>query len=45
MLTGELAQITREELLEEIVVQTKLALAVAIEAADAASLAQVSPSS
>ena len=36
MLTGELAQITREELLDEIVEQTKLALAVAIEAADAA---------
>jgi hypothetical protein len=36
LLTGELAQISREELLEEIVEQTKLALSLAIEAADAA---------
>jgi AcrR family transcriptional regulator len=42
MLTGELAQITREELLEEIVEQTKLALAAAIEAANAAALAAAS---
>ena len=36
LLTGQLARISREELVEEIVEQTKLALAVAIEAADAA---------
>jgi len=35
LLTGQLAHISREELVEEIVEQTKLALAVAIEAADA----------
>jgi AcrR family transcriptional regulator len=34
LLTGRLAQISREELLEEIVEQTKLALSLAIEAAD-----------
>ena len=45
LLTGELAHISREELVEEIVEQTKLALAVAIKAADVASLAQVSTSS
>jgi hypothetical protein len=39
LLTGQLAHISREELVEEIVEQTKLALAVAIEAADAANLA------
>jgi AcrR family transcriptional regulator len=33
LLTGEVADITREELVEDIVAQTKLALAVAIEAA------------
>ena len=33
MLTGELGQISREELVEEIVEQTKLALSVAIKAA------------
>ena len=40
LLTGELAQISREELVEEIVEQTKLALAVAIEAADARAVAE-----
>jgi AcrR family transcriptional regulator len=35
LLTGELAQASREELVEEIVEQTKLALAVAIKAAGA----------
>jgi AcrR family transcriptional regulator len=35
LLTGQLAHISREELVEEIVEQTKLALAVAIEAAEA----------
>jgi hypothetical protein len=33
LLTGQVAQISREELVEEIVEQTKLALAVAIKAA------------
>jgi hypothetical protein len=32
LLTGEVADITREELVEDIVAQTKLALTVAIEA-------------
>jgi len=36
LLTGQLAHISREELLEEIVEQTKSALAAAIKAADAA---------
>ena len=38
LLTGQLANISREELLEEIVEQTKSALAAAIKTADAASL-------
>jgi len=44
-LTGQVAHISREELVEEIVEQTKLALAVAIKAAEATTLAQVSTSS
>ena len=36
LLTGEIAHISREELVEEIVEQTKLALSVAIKAADEA---------
>ena len=38
LLTGQLAHISREELVEDIVEQTKLALSVAIEAAEAAHL-------
>jgi len=38
LLTGEIAQISREELVEEIVEQTKLALSVAIKAADVAAV-------
>jgi hypothetical protein len=34
LLTGQVAQTSREELVEEIVEQTKLALAIAIKAAD-----------
>ena len=34
LLTGQLANVSREELVEDIVKQTKLALAVAIKAAD-----------
>jgi hypothetical protein len=33
LLTGQVAQVTREELIEDIVQQTKAALAAAIEAA------------
>jgi hypothetical protein len=39
LLTGQLAHISREELLEEIVEQTKSALSAAIKTADAAILA------
>jgi AcrR family transcriptional regulator len=39
LLTGQLAHISREELVEEIVEQTKSALSAAIKAADTASLA------
>ena len=37
LLTGQVASITREELVEDIVEQTKLALSVAIKAAEEAS--------
>jgi hypothetical protein len=39
LLTGQLVHISREDLVEEIVEQTKLALALAIQAAEAANLA------
>jgi AcrR family transcriptional regulator len=44
LLTGQVAQVTREELIEDIVQQTKMALAIAIEKAGKASPTQ-SPSS